>query len=294
MQETKLHTQCLVCESKNIHPMKGYESFQLGKCSDCGFVFMLRIPTIQELKDYYAVYFYDKEQYLSPLTISSYNKLLDQFEPYRKTGNLIDVGCGQGWFLDAAKKRGWNVYGTEYSEVAVQKCSARGINMHQGALNPADFAGIEFDIIVSFEVFEHINNPNEEFQNMYQLLRKGGLLYFTTPNFNYYLRYQMKAQFSIIMYPEHLSYYTPKTINTALTRNNFKKIKTLTTGISITRLQQSLGKVTKDEIVTKDASDEKLRQMLNSNIFMKLLKRTANKLLTLTGLGLSLKGYYTK
>ncbi len=292
MENNKYHNNCLVCNSSNIGAMKGYDVHQLGKCNDCGFVFMLRIPTQQELADYYSVYSYGKEQYLSPLTIASYNSWLDEMEKYRHTNNLLDVGCGQGWFLDAAKKRGWNVYGTEYSETAVNNCKARGINMFQGVLNPSDFKGLEMDVIVSIEVIEHINTPHQELKNIYSLLRKGGLFYLTTPNFNCYLRYQVKDKFSVIHYPEHLSYYSPTTLNDVMKRNGFKKIKTLTTGISITRFQQSKGK--KTEVVAKNTSDEKLRETLNSNSLLKFIKTIANKILTITGLGLSLKGYYTK
>lgn len=290
--ENNKHLNCLVCNSQNIGAIKGYEMHQLGKCNDCGFVFMLRIPSQQELADYYSVYSYGKEQYLSPLTIDSYNKLLDEMEPYRRSNNLLDVGCGQGWFLDVAKKRGWNVYGTEYSDVAVKKCRDRGINILQGDLNPADFKGIEIDVIVSFEVIEHINHPNSELQKIYSLLRKGGLFYLTTPNFNCYLRHQVKDKFSVIHYPEHLSYYTPTTLHRVLKQNGFKKNKMLTTGISITRFEQAKGK--KTEVIAKNTSDEKLRETLNSNGLMQFVKKSANQILTITGLGLTLKGYYTK
>ncbi|MCH8330091.1 MAG: hypothetical protein IH946_01715, partial [Bacteroidetes bacterium] len=76
------------------------------KCKDCGFVFMEKIPTLEELNAHYENYSYDSEGYLSPLTIKSYNLLLDEFEKYRKTNKLLDVGCGRGWFLQEAKITG--------------------------------------------------------------------------------------------------------------------------------------------------------------------------------------------
>src|SRR5947207_2946364 len=115
----EFHTKCLICDSHKISPLKGYEKHDLAKCKNCGFVFMRAIPTIEELKNHYDTYSYDETQYLSPLTIDSYNSLLDEFEKFRKTNKILDVGCGVGFFLETAKKRGWEVYGTEYSKKAI-------------------------------------------------------------------------------------------------------------------------------------------------------------------------------
>lgn len=286
------HKNCLICNSNNIIPLTGYEIHQLGKCNDCGFVFMLRIPTTEELDKHYSSYSYKDEQYLSPLTIKSYNDTLDYLEGYRKTNNILDVGCGMGWLMDEAIKRGWNAYGTEYSPTAVEICRKKGIKMTEGVLNPATFGDIKFDVIVSFEVIEHINNPRSELKNINSLLRENGLFYMTTPNFNCYLRYKLKDKYNVITYPEHLSYYTKKTMNKALNDAGFRKKELLTTGISLTRQAMSMGEKTSP--VGEKTSDEKLRKIMSSNILMKLLKSIVNRILTITGFGMTLKAYYEK
>jgi 2-polyprenyl-3-methyl-5-hydroxy-6-metoxy-1,4-benzoquinol methylase len=287
-----MHQKCLICNSPELESLKGYEKHQLYQCKQCGFVFMIRIPTDAELQAHYGMYAYGNEQYLSPVTIDSFNILLDEFEKYRKNNLLLDVGCGQGWFLETAKKRGWEVYGTEYSDQAVKICTNKGIIMKQGVLNPADFGNLRFDIVNSSEVLEHINNPLPELSNINSLLRSGGLLYLTTPNFNSYLRYKYKENYDIIEYPEHLSYYTPTTLHNVLVKTGFKKNKLLSTGISLTRAENSAGK-TSDKLPS-DSKDEQLRQLMNKNAGMKYLKSFVNKILTITGKGLTLKAYYEK
>ena len=113
-----------------------------------------------------------------------YNELLDIFERYRKTSNILDIGCGVGYFLEEAKKRNWNVYGTEYSEQAVNICTEKGLNVKKGTTSSINFDKEFFDIITSFEVIEHINNPLEEIQSIYNILRDDGIFYLTTPNIN--------------------------------------------------------------------------------------------------------------
>ncbi|MES2838433.1 MAG: class I SAM-dependent methyltransferase [Bacteroidota bacterium] len=293
------HTQCYLCTSKNISPLVGFEKHQLGKCSNCDFVFMLRIPTTEELVIHYKKYSYgdvNAKAKLSPLTVESFNRLLDYFEKYRKNNTLLDVGCGRGYLLEIAKNRGWKVYGTEFSEEAVDICERKGITMHQGVLSLDVFKNIEFDVIVSLEVIEHINNPNQELEIINSKLRKGGLFYITTPNFNGYLRYQLKSAYNVIEYPEHLSYYTKTTLNRVLNKNGFKKIKMEATGVSITRKEQSkkTTQATENPPPPTISSDEKLREVMTKNKLMVFTKQFVNKLLSITGLGLTLKGYYTK
>jgi 2-polyprenyl-3-methyl-5-hydroxy-6-metoxy-1,4-benzoquinol methylase len=284
------HQNCLLCSSADLTSISGFDSQHLVRCGNCGFVFVKLIPTLQRLEEFYSRYSYGREQYLSPLTIESYNRLLDYFEKYRKLNTILDTGCGMGWFLDEAIKRGWKAYGTEYSKLAVEQCSARGINMKEGMLNPNDF-DTEFDVIVSSEVIEHINYPKTELQNIYTLLRKNGLVYLTTPNFNCYLRYYLKDKYSIFNYPEHLCFFTPKTMNYGMKHAGFKKKKLLTTGVSLVRA----AKPKKNTIfIAKDNKDEKLRQAMSKNKSMRVLKEVVNTTLTVTGLGLTVKAYYEK
>lgn len=304
------HKKCLLCESEKIEPIEGYERHYLVKCKNCDFVFIRRIPTLQELNDYYE--HYASAHYLSPITVMRYHKLLDEFEKYRKTGKILDVGCGIGLFLNIAKERGWEVYGTEFSADAIKICKEKGITMHGGILDSDNYEEEMFDVITSFEVIEHINNPLEETAHIQKILRKGGLFYCTTPNFNSLMRYYLKADYNVIEYPEHLSYYTSKTLTFLMNKFGFKKQKVLTTGISITRFkgsqdskkekeskeepkkQEENEKVVGEALVKADSADEILRNKIESNPVLQLGKKVANGMLNITNTGLTLKGYYTK
>ena len=287
----KEHKNCLLCNSINLFILNNYEKHQLVKCSVCGFVFMSRIPSLEDLEKHYKTYNYTNKV-ISPLTINSYNLLLNKFEKYRSNNYLLDVGCGKGWFLLECKKRAWNVYGTEFSKDAVEVCKEKGINMTQGDLNQIKFEGVLFDVIVISEVIEHTSNPVEQFRILYSLLRPGGLLYVTTPNFNCYLRFKYEANYNIIEYPEHLGYFTKKTLDASLVNSGFKKRKLLATGISLSRASYSSGSVkSREEVISQD---EKIRKLLVSNKGMIFIKSLANYILSITGLGLTLKAYYVK
>src|SRR3954452_364817 len=67
---------------------------------------------------------------------------------------------------------------------------------------------------------------------MMNLLRPGGALYLTTPNFNSLSRRVVGPRWRAIEYPEHLNLFTPRTLDGLLTRAGLTKADLRTTGIS--------------------------------------------------------------
>lgn len=285
-------TTCLITGSKDLCPLKGYEKDYLVKSKSSGFVFCSRIATEKELIEYYSSYpiGYNSDSEITRIRI---NELLDGFEKFKKTNKILDVGCGPGLFLIEAKKRGWEVYGTEFTIEQTNYLNDKGIKTSLGKLTPTSFEKESFDIIISSEVIEHINNPVEEMGLFHSFLRKGGLTYITTPNFNAIERYLLKGNYNVIEYPEHLSYYTPKTIHLLLTNSGFKKLKVKTTGISIARIKNS--KLTAVNINNEGgkSNDEALRESLESG-YKKHIKTFINWVLTTLGIGNSMKVWYVK
>lgn len=289
---SKKHDKCLVCGSANLRQKKDYLNGDMVQCGACSFVFAQSIPTTEELIKHYEGY--GRNDYLSPITIKRYHEILDTFEPYKKTGNLIDVGCGIGYFAEVAKERGWKVYGTEYTDEAMEICRNKDLIMHQGKLDPSNYPDGHFDVATSFEVIEHINNPIEEIENFKKILRKGGVAYITTPNFNSLSRLLSGPNWTVIGYPEHLSYYTPKTLNRLLSKGGFRKSKVETTGFSITKHKISQKKITDAKYIEANSDDEKLRGKMETIWYWKALKSLVNGTLTTLGVGDAMKAFYVK
>ena len=291
MTNSSFHTKCLITNAQDLYPLKGYEKNYLVKSKSSGFVFCSKIPTEEEILNHYNNYpiGYGADSTITTIRI---NEVLGGFEKFRKTNKMLDVGCGPGLFLIEAKKRGWEVYGTEFTDKQLVYLKDKGINTLKGKLTNNSFEDGLFDVIISSEVIEHINNPVEEMQHFHRLLRKGGLVYITTPNFNALERYLLKGDYEIIEYPEHLSYYTPTTINLLLTNNGFEKLKITTTGVSIARIKKSL-KRKNNESTELVASDETLREQLETG-YKRHIKSFINGMLNFLGIGNSLKVWYVK
>lgn len=288
----KYFENCILCGSASITNMPRYQRDFLCRCSQCGFVFARKQPPPHELEKYYSEYSYDREYFVSPITIKRYREILQVLEPYRQTNRLLDVGCGNGIFLTVAAEMGWEVYGVELSGTGVQRCHEKGLsNVHKGVL--ADVASVlpKMDVAISIEVIEHIQSPVEELSLKRKVLRPGGAIYITTPNFNSLLRLYKREKSSDIAYPEHLSYYTPRTLKLLMERNGFATRRLECTGFSITQLRNTFAPEMQNPF-TGSSTDEQVRVALEREGVMKYIKSLLNGVLNLTGTGNSLKGLF--
>lgn len=289
------HTACILCRNTGLEKLKGYDQAGLVKCSNCHFVFSCFVPSIQTLIDHYEGY--PRNRAISPITLKRYDDLSDELKKYGKENNWIDVGCGSGDLLYQVQKRGWNVFGTEFTDSAVQICKDKGISMHKGPLNTSEYKSDFFDVITSIEVLEHINNPHEEIENFRRILRPGGVLYITTPNFNSISRRILKDRWHIITYPEHLCYYSARSLDKLLTDHQFKKVYIKTNGLDPSHFLKQLRSTLRlrNNPTPRHSDDlETIRKITEHNKLGSVVKTYVNRLLHYTGMGDTLKALYIK
>src|SRR5687768_17585300 len=267
--ERSTQRPCPLCNARKAEVDGTFHEHHLGHCTNCGMTYSLIEPTRSELEAHYADY--PVRKVLSPVTALRYDELLEEFERYRKRSRILDVGCGSGMFLERAAQKGWDVHGTEYGASSISATLSRGIPVIEGPLDPRNYVQASFDVICSFEVIEHLTHPSEELDVMISLLRPGGLLYITTPNFNCLDRRISKEKWSVVNYPEHLNYFNPSTLNSMLSKKGMHHLWTTTTGISISRL---IAGRTQDAGVKASArkTEETLRRDMETKFHMRLVK----------------------
>ena len=215
-----------------------------------------------------------------------------RFEPYRSANRLLDVGCGVGDFLLAAQARGWEVQGVELEARAREVCAARGVPALDAPLDPERFPPRSFDVVTSFEVLEHMVDPREEMRAAAGVLRGGGLLYLTTPNFSSLTRRLLGPRYSVIAYPEHLGYFRPATLDRLLQGAGLERVHLRSTGFSPGQLRDALRP--RDAPSARKAVDEGLRQAVERRESLRAAKRAINGALSAAGLGDTLKASYRR
>jgi len=99
----------------------------------------------------------------------------------------LDVGCGDGDFLQAARARGWNVTGTEFSPYAVTAAADDGLAVHPGELWEVGFPADTFDMVTCWHAIEHVTDPRRLVEEIHRILRPGGWFVLATPNLHDYI-----------------------------------------------------------------------------------------------------------
>lgn len=96
---------------------------------------------------------------------------------------ILDIGSGFGFFLAAAKERGWHTQGLEpLSPSAVYARATFGLDILCDTLRDDSFAPDQFDIVTSFQVFEHLPDPRADALRLSHFVRPGGLILIEVPN----------------------------------------------------------------------------------------------------------------
>lgn len=166
-------------------------------------------------------------------------KLILQFSPCRDTaswvkasfvrpGSVLDVGCGDGSFLETMSKLGWEVAGTDissFSEKLVKEKKAK-IKFYKNELHRINqLKSCSYKAITFWHVLEHLSNPKKDLQKSYQLLKNGGRVFIEVPNADSFALSLFQKNYNWLRIPEHLTYWTPKGIKKNLQTIGFKKIK---------------------------------------------------------------------
>jgi SAM-dependent methyltransferase len=101
----------------------------------------------------------------------------------RTGGRILDVGCGDGAFLDRAAAAGWRTYGSELNTAAAGQARAKG---HQvWSANVAELIDSSreepFDVVTAFQLLEHVQDPIAVLTDCRKLVRPGGVVAVAVP-----------------------------------------------------------------------------------------------------------------
>ena len=120
-------------------------------------------------------------------------ELMFSLLPSGSQKKLLDIGCGIGTIALELKKRGFQVTGVDFSEVAIKKCRQQGLDAVVSDVDKdgLKFADKSFDVVWAGDVIEHVFDPIFLFKEIARVLKDDGTLLMSVPN-DFYLRRRWK------------------------------------------------------------------------------------------------------
>jgi len=210
------------------------KSFNLNRCSDCGFVQPESLPPESDFFD--RLYSLDRgpqfceSEYVSTDRDLVFKTVLDdlahRLSPDRR--RLLDVGCADGRLLRYATDAGWVASGIELNPAKAAFAERMtGRPVHQ--LNAKQFAatGETFDAITLNDVLEHIPEPMHVLRDLRKILSPGGWIAVKLPNGrNQWRKERLKEMLTgqptrVSMSLTHVNQFSPPTLKLALERAGF-------------------------------------------------------------------------
>ena len=200
---------------------------------EVGFFQLDPLPSEKELNEYYQEMYYQNPQvatYQKGYSSEELNLNAIQYEMTKKVWSsqtkepiqsVLDIGCGEGFFLNEFDKRGVAIAGNDYSTEGI-----RAFNPHlenkiffgaaEGDIEERKKKNQEFDIINLGNVLEHVLDPVKLLSDVRPLLADNGLFRVVVPNdassFQQLLRARDVAEYEWFHPLDHISYFSFETL----------------------------------------------------------------------------------
>ena len=213
------------------------EGHTIIECESCGFKHALPLPDARDLErsyreDYYAtekptfLAHAGEDQAWAQLAQTDRLEIFESLLPPDRR-RLLDIGCGPGFFLETAMRRGWLASGIEPSRQAAAHARGLGVTVTEGFFNAQSAAMLgRFDAVHLNNVLEHIPDPAHLIGLAHGLLEPGGVICINVPND--FSPLQIAAMGAAgtndwwVAPPHHLNYFDFESLTALVSRLGFR------------------------------------------------------------------------
>jgi SAM-dependent methyltransferase len=203
----------------------------LVRCDDCSFVAAAADLDEEKLRCLYGeAYFFGDEyvDYLGDRRVfeRNFRRRLTLVRRYQPDGLLIEVGSAYGFFLHMAQQH-FRVLGYEISEDAA-RYARQVLEVPSKCADFVEDDGVgpgDADVVVMWDVLEHVAQPDRFIQKAADVLRVGGYLFLTTGDIDAWLPRRQGARWRLIHPPTHLNYFSRNTLQRLLESKGFRVLE---------------------------------------------------------------------
>lgn len=173
---------------------------------------------------------------------------------YPQKGKLVEVGSGLGYLLNFFKQDGWDVLGAEpnvgmckYAEIEL------GIKAIPTILEKAELPDESADAVLMMHVIEHVPDPFGTLQEVYRILKPGGMLVLETPRYDTLMFKLLGKRERSLSCEGHIYFFTTDTLKKMASKAGFtvQKVDYVGRSLTVDRLFYNVGVISKSQIVKR-------------------------------------------
>jgi SAM-dependent methyltransferase len=152
---------------------------------------------------------------------STLDRWVRHLKPPAAHSRLLEVGCGNGYFLQIAKLIGWHVTGIDVDSAAVENARKLGVDAFESSVYHMPFENDTFDIVTMNHVIEHLHDPGAALAEILRILKPRGKLWIGTPNLNSKVHSSAGVRWIGLDPPRHLVMFDHHSLMLAFKRAGF-------------------------------------------------------------------------
>src|SRR5262249_24375450 len=132
--------------------------------------------------------------------------------PPLRPGKLLEIGCASGSFLHKMHRLGWQVEGIELSKSAAEYAQSWRYPVQTGVLESLTSSINHYDLIVGWQVLEHLHDPLSSLRKLNTWSKPGGWLVLSMPDAGALEFKIFKEAWYALSLPTHLYHFTTATL----------------------------------------------------------------------------------
>lgn len=233
---------CLLCGGTGKTPFLALGKYQLFECGRCKLVspnidFSLagghemyddRAIIKRTIQEIVRTYEYRKKT-LAPERLAY---ILGKTGLRKERINLLDVGCGPGYFISYLQDKKIRYKGLELADFLIDICLKK--KLHVANTELAEEKPHTYTVATLFDVLEHVPEPVALFKTLNNKLKQGGFVVAYAPHIHS-LAYRLQGARQNTLYPfQHIAFYDEKSLAYLAQHSGFEVTSVEYYGLDIT------------------------------------------------------------
>jgi len=209
---------------KTLYMLWGRTHGRHVKCKNCHLIYVNPIEKASKINGDYSKMGNPDAPIIRESRLRAAKSQLGLIKNYKSGTTLLDIGCGEGFFLFYASKAGYTTKGVELSQDAAAYARREfGLNVEGKPFNEMQLPDNYFDVVTMWQVLEHLPHPLATLKEVHRILKPGGLLATSTPDIEGKMAKIFRRKWWNLR-RLHINQFTAKTLTDMLNRAGFKNV----------------------------------------------------------------------